>query len=754
MQGKKIASLILLIFMLIPMLCSGAAQAEESSALTAEDFSGRKIAVLTGSITDRIANDHLKNPILCYYNSTADLAIALEKGKADAYLDDEPIARYLSNAYPDQKVIEQFSDEEYAFVFRNNDEKSAMICQQMNAFLKRIGDNGTLEEIDAKWFGTDENVKFVDMKGLTAENGVLTFGTSTDIGAPFAYIKDNQFAGYDVDIAVRFCREYGYGIEITNSSFDGMLASVSAGKCDFCAACIAVTQERKESMLFSDPDYVGGAVLVAKVGNGAQNVITSTDQLAGTKLGAQTGVAYDRVAAERLPACEFVYLNSASDLAVALEKDKIQSYLIDEPIARIMFQEHPSQRILTILQEESYAWPLPKGNPGSEKLCAEFNEFFAKCRQDGTFDEVDEIWFGTDTERQKIDYSDLEDKNGTISMAISTLVGAPFCYMKDNEFAGYDLDFAVRFCREYGYGLKITDYDLPGLFSCLASGKCDFGACCIAVTEERKETMLFAEPNYKGGIAVVVRDGTAVSEEEKKGFFASIGDSFNKTFIREDRYKLFLGGIGTTLLVVLLSLVFGTAIGFAVYLLYYRSGKAFRGIVNILIRITENTPVVVILMILYYIIFGRVDISGVIVSVVGFTLIFAGSVIGVIKVGVGAVDPGQREAALALGYTENETFMKVILPQAAIHFLPGYKSAIVQLIKGTAIVGYIAVQDLTKVSDIVRSRTYEAFFPLIVTAILYFLMAVISSALVKRLEIRIDPESRKSIRLLKGVKTK
>ncbi len=82
--------------------------------------------------------------------------------------------------------------------------------------------------------------------------------------------------------------------------------------------------------------------------------------------------------------------------------------------------------------------------------------------------------------------------------------------------------------------------------------------------------------------------------------------------------------------------MFGTVIGFAVYLVYYRSGKIFRTLVNALMRITENTPVVVILMILYYIVFGSVDVSSVIVSVIGFTLIFAGSVIGVIKVGVGA----------------------------------------------------------------------------------------------------------------------
>lgn len=752
MQIRKTVSLILMILMILSMLCS-CSDKNQNSVSDADSFNGKKIGILTGTIHDKVASENLKNPIINYYNSTADLAVALETGKIDAYIDDEPVWRFMSNEYPDHKIVKLFSNENYAFVFRKDDEKSSAICQQMNEFLKKCKDDGTLKEIDSKWFGTDESVKFIEMEGLTAQNGTLTFSTTTDIGAPFTYIKNNQYAGYDVDIAVRFCREYGYGINIINSSFDGMLSSVSSGKSDFCAACITITPERSESILFSDANYTGGTVLVAK-DNSVVQTITSTDQLAGSKLGIQTGVAYDQVAAENLPNSEIVYYNTGTDLAVALEKGKVKAYLADEPIARMLFQEYPSQRILTVLKEESYAWTFPKTNPKSEKLCAEVNDFFAKSQKNGTFEEVDNIWFGTDTAKQKVNYSGLTAENGTLSMAICTTVGKPFCYIQDNEYAGYDLDLAVRFCREYGYGLKITDCDIPGLFSCLASGKCDFGACCISITDERKETMLFSDPNYQGGIAVVVKDANTAAKNDKADFFDSMKDSFNKTFIRENRYMLFLSGIGTTLLIVMLSLVLGTLLGFVLYLIYYRTGKIFRTLVNALMRITENTPVVVILMILYYIIFGKVDISGMLVSVVGFTMIFTGSVIGVMKVGVDAVDAGQREAALALGYTENKAFMRVILPQAAVHFLPGYKSAIVQLIKGTAIVGYIAVQDLTKVSDIIRSRTYEAFFPLIVTAILYYIMAVIASLLVKRIEISTNPAFRKKIKLLKGVKTK
>ena len=129
------------------------------------------------------------------------------------------------------------------------------------------------------------------------------------------------------------------------------------------------------------------------------------------------------------------------------------------------------------------------------------------------------------------------------------------------------------------------------------------------------------------------------------------------------------------------------------------------------------------------------------------------AVFGMLKMGVGAVDPGQYEAAYALGYSDRRTFFRIILPQALPHVMPGYRGEVVGLIKATAVVGYIAVQDLTKVGDIVRSRTYEAFFPLIAVTVIYFGMEALLVALVKRLQIRTDPKRRKREDILKGVKT-
>ncbi|MBR1735666.1 MAG: ABC transporter permease subunit, partial [Firmicutes bacterium] len=111
--------------------------------------------------------------------------------------------------------------------------------------------------------------------------------------------------------------------------------------------------------------------------------------------------------------------------------------------------------------------------------------------------------------------------------------------------------------------------------------------------------------------------------------------------------------------------------------------------------------------------------------------------------GIESIDPGQREAALALGFTERQAFYKFIFPQAAMRFLPVYRGEIVSLLKNTSIVGYIAIQDLTKMSDIIRSRTYEAFFPLIVTALIYFLLAWIISLILSKVEKAVSSKKKK-----------
>jgi polar amino acid transport system substrate-binding protein len=128
---------------------------------------------------------------------------------------------------------------------------------------------------------------------------------------------------------------------------------------------------------------------------------------------------------------------------------------------------------------------------------------------------------------------------------------------------------------------------------------------------------------------------------------------------------------------------------------------------------------------------------------------FAAYVSEMMRTGIDAVDRGQHEAAYALGFNRLQVFTKITFPQAARHVLPVFKGEFISMLKMTSIVGYIAIQDLTKMSDIIRSRTYEAFFPLIATALIYFVIAYGMAYLLSLVEISVDPKRRK--RIVKGV---
>ena len=476
---------------------------------------------------------------------------------------------------------------------------------------------------------------------------------------------------------------------------------------------------------------------------------TSLSQLNGKQIGIQTGSTFDEIVLETLPDVRISYFNTYPDLAAALEANKIDGFPGDEPVLRLMAAEDP---LLTVLPEYmdsfEFGFLLPETESG-EKLLGEINAWLESIKENGTLDQLIEKWVdGPQEEKTLPDYTAFPATNGVLTFATDSTY-PPMSYFRGNEVIGLEVELAANFCAANGYGLVIRNMNFDGILPAVQNGKVDFAAAGMTITEEREESVNFSIPYYTGGTAMAV-----LKAEEKKdtSFWGELKDSFTKTFLREDRWKLFLEGIGTTLLITALSILFGTALGFGVFMACRKGNPVANGVTRFSMWLVQGMPMVVLLMILYYVIFGRVAIRGVTVAVIGFTMTFGASVYGLMKMGVGAIDRGQYEAAYALGYSSRRTFFRIILPQALPHVFPAYKGEIVGLIKATAIVGYIAVQDLTKMGDIVRSRTYEAFFPLIAVTIIYFILEGLISMLVSRISVNFNPKHRKPAEILKGVK--
>ena len=203
-----------------------------------------------------------------------------------------------------------------------------------------------------------------------------------------------------------------------------------------------------------------------------------------------------------------------------------------------------------------------------------------------------------------------------------------------------------------------------------------------------------------------------------------------------------LRGLGMTLLLTGLATFFGTLLAFPLCGLRRAKNRFASGSAATVIYLVRGTPMVVFLMVLYYVVFGNVRINAAVVAVVGFSINFAAYFAEMLRSAIDAIDRGEIEAAQALGFSRFGILCHIVFPQATRNVMPMYKGEVVALMKATAIVGYIAVEDLTKASDIIRSRTYEAFFPLFLTTVVYLVVSWILIQLLSLIEFRVDPALR------------
>lgn len=486
------------------------------------------------------------------------------------------------------------------------------------------------------------------------------------------------------------------------------------------------------------------------------------------RIGILTGSPYDALAKERFPDAEQVFYNTAADMILSTEQGKIDGFLCDSPYyAAALWDGANLDAVEEPVMQIPVAFAFSKKDADSE-LVAQMNEFILAAKESGLLEELKEKWTGREEPPadQHPDYTHLSGENGTITVAVN-VESKPLVYLKDDRLTGYEIELLVLFSEEYGYQLDLRNVSFNAILPGIQTGRYDMGAAGFTITEERRESVVFSE-SYLTAESLMVISGrggegsggtAAAGDSEETGFFADLADSFEKTFIREARWKMIMEGIGVTLLISICSVLGGSALGFCLYMLSRATNTIVRsatlGVARVYSRIMAGTPTVVILMILYYVIFGSVkNISGVPVSIVGFSLTFGSFVYGHLTVCVNSVDRGQTEAACALGYPGNKAFFRIILPQSMMLFLPSYCDQAVSLVLATAVVGYITVNDLTRMGDIIRSITYEAFFPLFATAAIYFLLTWILSVLLRRIKLYFDPRRRSKERILKGVTMK
>lgn len=223
-------------------------------------------------------------------------------------------------------------------------------------------------------------------------------------------------------------------------------------------------------------------------------------------------------------------------------------------------------------------------------------------------------------------------------------------------------------------------------------------------------------------------------------------NNFNKTFIVEGRYKLFLAGIKNTIVIAFFATLIGIIIGLFIAIIRY-SAKNNRKlfildkICSLYVTVIRGTPVVVQLLIMYYTIFSNLD-NSIFIAIMTFGINSGAYVAEIARAGIESIDKGQMEAGLSLGLNSNKTMFLIVMPQAIKNILPALGNEFIALLKETSIVGFVPVIDLTNAGNIIRSRTFDPFFSLYAVALGYLIMVLGMGVVQKRLERRFSQSDR------------
>ncbi len=210
--------------------------------------------------------------------------------------------------------------------------------------------------------------------------------------------------------------------------------------------------------------------------------------------------------------------------------------------------------------------------------------------------------------------------------------------------------------------------------------------------------------------------------------------SIYQNLIKDARYLYYLSGLGTTILLSLASIACGIVLGFIATYLRRSRFKLFRAIGYVYVDVIRGTPSVVQLTLIYFVVFASVSIDKFIIALIAFGLNSGAYISEIFRAGLESIDKGQTEAGRSLGLSSAQTMLYIILPQAVKNILPALVNEFIMLVKETAIVGFIAMQDLNRASEIVQSITYAPFAPRIIVAVIYYIVIKLLTLALGRFE--------------------
>ena len=464
-------------------------------------------------------------------------------------------------------------------------------------------------------------------------------------------------------------------------------------------------------------------------------LIKTLDDLEGAKIGVQLGTIGDIYASDYEgdeAGTSVERYNKIADAVQALRQGKVDCVIVDEQPA---IATTAGKDNLEILEEpfalEDYAICIAKDN---EELLEKVNGALVELKADGTVDQIINNYIGDDTKGTcpYVSPAGITYDNGEL-VVVTNVAFPPYEYYEDGKAIGIDMELIRAVGDKLGMSIKIEDIEFDSIINAVDSHKADLGIAGMTMTEERLKSINFSESYVTTKQVIIINNGKAATN--------SIGfaENFKRNFVDDNRWNYLLTGLVNTIIIALCAVLVGMLIGFWVAIIrvtYDKTGnlKVLNALCRIYLTIIRGTPMMIQLLIIYYVVFKSVNVSKLLVAIIAFAINSGAYVAEIMRGGIMSIDNGQMEAGRSLGLTYRQTMVSIILPQAVKNVLPALCNEFISLIKETSICGYIGLMDLTRGGDVIRSITYEAFLPLVAVAIIYLIIVQVLSFGVGKLE--------------------
>ncbi len=728
-KAKVFAFLMVLVLLLSLFLTScGTNDSEGSSAekaATADDLKNAKISVVLGSNEASLLTKYYPDAQVMEFNSATDALEALRTKKVDYFVIQNSILDICERNTNDVKNAhcELFASDN-GFGFKKG--RTDNLIEEINGKIKEYQENGRLDEMASHWADVN-NYTVVDVPKNTTGKTIVV-GTTGEL-EPLNFYMNNELVGLDIEIVGNILYDLGYQVEYRCMAFGALIPALESGKIDVLASSMDITEERLKRIDCSDPyfcEYISFAEL--------KDDVFDDSVLNGSKVAVRIG-SYESIwLTEHYPEATILEYNTIADALEALRSHKADYFstydlMLDVYINQIDDVKNLHCQIAPV--ESGFAF-----KKGNDKLREEVNSRLREYKENGRLDEMLSHW--SDVGNYVVEEVPQNTTGETIIVGTTGEI-EPFNFYINNELVGIDMEVIGNILYDLGYQVEYKCMNFAAIMPALESGKVDIMASGVSITEERKKTVDFSDAYSTDYVSLAVRDENATGGS----FLTELKEGLYDNLVKEARYKMILNGLGMTVALTLATALFGTLLGILLCLMKRSRFRVLRGIKNVYSTIIEGIPMVVILMIVCYVILGKVDISGVIIGMIAFGMVFGNEVCGAIENGLNNVEPGQYEAMSALGFPDALGFRTIILPQLMRNILPIYRASFTSMIKATAIAGYVAIQDLTKAGDIIRSRTFDAFIPLLIVAAIYFVIIWIVTLSLKWIEKSGDRKRRK-----------